>query len=210
MGASVFWRNSLTIDAVISATIFLQIYMFNLEKDVEASLNGGDPQSQPAQYWSTRAVARRNNADPEPGPARGGPERKHTMRLLRTLGLGVFGCCGLGFGLLCHLGLIHLVNLNKLDFLAQLLDQTSQRLVAPLEDSICNTTHIKRNGLGRVIVTRNDPLVPLGGIVGIDHTNYWNTQFACLGHRDVVITNINDKQGIRQFGDFLDPAYGAV
>src|SRR5690606_13295168 len=99
-----------------------------------------------------------------------------------------------------------LFDLDEFLAFSEFFDDAVDRLLTTFEDGICHTAGVQSNGLGGVIVTRDDEIDAVGGMVGINHGHNWNTQGAGFSHSNLMVANVDDKQGVRQSVHILDAA----
>ena len=87
-----------------------------------------------------------------------------------------------------------LFDLDELLAFGDFLDQPVQALFTALEDRIGHAVGVQGNGLGRVVVARDDVIDAVGRVVGIDDTHDRDAQGAGLGHGDLVLADVDDEQ----------------
>src|SRR5690554_2262237 len=78
-----------------------------------------------------------------------------------------------------------LFDLDEFLAFSEFFDDAVDRLLTTFEYGICHTAGVQSNGLGGVIVTRDDEIDAVGGMVGINHGHNWNTQGAGFSHSNL-------------------------
>src|SRR6202030_1604489 len=118
------------------------------------------------------------------------PLRRRARKIGARTGSLAQRCCFVSGNLDEFLGLYDLLNDLALAF----------------EDRVGDAARVQSYGAARVVIARDNVSDSFGRMVGIDHPDDRNRQLGRFGHRDLLITNVDDEQGVGQRVHFLDAA----
>src|SRR5450759_839131 len=79
-------------------------------------------------------------------------------------------------------------------------------LALAFEDRVGDATRVQPYGAARVVVAGDHVGDAIGRMVGIDHSDDRNRQLGRFGHRDFLVSNVDDEQCVGQCVHFLDAA----
>src|SRR5208283_3290288 len=90
------------------------------------------------------------------------------------------------------------------------LDDFLDHLAAAFENRVGDAAGIEADRPAGIVVARNDVGNAVGRVIGIDHADHRDVELGRFGHRDLLVADVDDEQGIGQRVHVLDPAQAAI